>query len=187
MEKQDIKEFIEDDGTLINSKMPPNINHMSTSKSTTDQHVAAARQGMVWMNYRRFYGETDETLPFTKEADKWERDPESFYKFLKSKGKEKEFNKYFVKKEEKKDTSAILKEVAKNKMKKIVEDLITQRRDNNEFVKKNIEDKATIDQLKEREPALLKKFTAIAEEIKNVFNENECETIIDYFTQIVNS
>lgn len=186
METPVIKEFIEDDGTLINSKMPPNINRMATSKSTTDQHVAASRQGMVWMNYRRFYGETDETLPFTKEADKWEKDPESFFKFLKSKGKEDEFKKYFVRKEEKKDVTSALNEVARNKMQELVNDLVTKKRED-ELVKKQFEDKPTISQLEERETALMKKITQVAESIKSVFNEDERDVIIDYIEQIANS
>ena len=143
-------------------------------------------QGMVWMNYRRFYGETDETLPFAKEADKWEKDPESFFKFLKSKGKGDEFNKYFVKKEEKKDVVSAINEVAKDKMKQLVEDLVTKKRED-ELVKKSDMDKPTIDQIKEREPALLKKITAIAESIKSVFEEVERDVIVDYIEQIVNS
>lgn len=186
METPVIKEFIEDDGTLINSKMPPNINRMATSKSTTDQHVAASRQGMVWMNYRRFYGETDETLPFTKEADKWEKDPESFFKFLKSKGKQYEFKKYFVRKEEKKDVKSTLNETARIKMQELVNDLVSKRREE-ELVKKDSEDKPTIDQLKERETVLIKKITTVAESIKSVFTEDECDVIIDYIEQIVNS
>jgi hypothetical protein len=186
MEKPVVKEFIEDDGTLINSKMPPNINRMATSKQTTDQHVASSRQGMVWMNYRRFYGETDETLPFTKEADKWENDPASFFKFLKAKGKEKEFNKYFVKKEDKTDVKKTLNEAATGKMRNLIEDIVNKRREE-EFVKKSEEDKPTIDQIKEKEPALMKKVTALAESIKSVFTEPERDVIIDYITQIANS
>ena len=186
MEKQVVKEFIDADGTMINSKMPPNINRMATSKQTTDQHVASSRQGMVWMNYRRFYGETEEVLTFEKEADKWEKNPEAFFKFLKSKGKEKEFNKYFVKKTEQMDVKKKLDEGAKNKMQELVEDLVTQRREE-ELVKKNDEDKPSINQIKEREPALMKKITAIAESIKSVFEEPERDVIIEYIEQIVNS
>jgi len=186
MEKQVVKEFIDTDGTMINSKMPPNVNRMATSKQTTDQHVASARQGMVWMNYRRFYGEEDATLPFEKEADKWEKNPEAFFKFLKSKGKEKEFNQYFVKKTEKMDVKKKLDEGARDKMQELVEDLVAKRREE-DLVKKNDEDKPTIDQIKEREPALMKKITAIAESIKSVFAENERDVIISYIEQIVNS
>lgn len=184
MEQPVIKEFINDDGTMINSKMPPSINRMATSKMTTDQAVTASRQGMVWMNYRRFYGEGDEVLPFAKEADKM--DPESFFNFLKKKGKTDEFKKYFVEKEEKKDVKSALNEIAKDKMKQLVEDLITKKREN-EFVKKMDEDKPNIDQIEEREPALMKKITAIAESIKSVFEEKERDVIIEYIEQIVNS
>lgn len=191
MEKQDIKEFIKDDGTLINSKMPPNINRMATSKQTTDQHVATSRQGMVWMNYRRFYGEADATLPFAKEADKWEKDPEQFFNFLKSKGKTSEFKKYFAEKEKGKvdstNTTKVLKESQKDKMRKLVEDLVTKKRDGNDIVKKKDDDSVSIDQLKEREPALLKKITAVAESIKTVFTDKERDVIVDYINQIINS
>jgi hypothetical protein len=163
---------------------------MAMSKQTTDQHVASARQGMVWMNYRRFYGETDENLPFAKEADKWEKDPQSFFKFLKSKGKQDEFNKYFVKKEDKKETTnaaKVLKEYQKDKMKKLVEDLITKKRENADIVKKKDEDVPSIENLKEREPALFKKITSIAETIKSVFTDKERDVVIDYINQIINS
>jgi hypothetical protein len=192
MEKQDIKEFIEDDGTLINSKMTPNLNRQAMSKQTTDQHVATSRQGMVWMNYRRFYGEADGELPFAKEADKWEKDPESFFKFLKSKNKQGEFNKYFAKKPDGKsettNTPKILKEYQRDKMKKLVEDLVTAKREGEgELVKKKDEDKPSIGQLKEREPALFKKITSVAETVKSVFTDKEQDVIIDYITQIINS
>jgi hypothetical protein len=138
------------------------------------------------MNYRRFYGETEEMLKFEKEADKWEKNPEAFFKFLKAKGKEKEFNKYFVKKTEKLDVKKKLDEGARAKMQELVEDLVAKRREQ-ELVKKNDEDKPTIDQIKEREPALLKKITAVAESIKSVFAESERDVIISYIEQIVNS
>jgi hypothetical protein len=187
MKKREIKEFIEDNGTLISSKMKPNINQMATSKMTTDQHVTASRQGMVWMNYRRFYGEDNETLPYTKEADKWENDPEQFFKFLKSKGKQKEFKKYFVKKTDKKDVKSVLKEAGKMKMEKLVEDLLTKKRESDDLVKKNVEDKPNIDQLEEKYPAIMKKITALSEDIKSTFSESEYDIIIDYITQIINS
>lgn len=191
MEKQPIKEFIEDDGTLINSKMPPNLNRQAMSKQTTDQHVATSRQGMVWMNYRRFYGEADKALPFSKEADKWEKDPESFFKFLKSKGQQSEFNKYFVKKPEggaeTTNTAKVLKEFQKDKMKKLVEDLVTAKREGSDIVKKKDEDTASIEKLKEREPVLFKKITSISETIKSVFTDKEQDAVIDYITQIINS
>lgn len=186
MEKQQIKEFINDDGTLVNSKMPPNINKMNSSSSTTDQHVAASRQGMVWMNYRRFYGEADELLPFEKEADKWEHSPEDFFNFLKAKGKTNEFKKYFAEKVDKKAVKSALDEAATKNMKQLVEDLIAKKRED-ELVKKTDEDKPTIDSIKEREPVLMKKITAIAESIKSVFEDSERDVIIEYIEQIVNS
>lgn len=189
MEKQGIKEFIEDDGTLINSKMKPNLNRQAMSKQTTDQHVASSRQGMVWMNYRRFYGETDETLPYAKEADKWEKSPESFFKFLKSKGKEKEFNKYFVKKEKKAavvNASKVIKEAQKNKMKDLVEVLMSKKHENGELVKKTSEDKPAINQLRERETALFNQIDMILKKIQEAFTDSdEKDAIVDYITQTI--
>lgn len=189
METSNIKEFIEKDGTLINSKMAPNLNRMAMSKQTTDQHVASSRQGMVWMNYRRFYGEVDETLPFTKEADKWEKNPEAFFKFLKSKNKQKDFNKYFVKKDKKietTDTVKVLKETGRKKMRSLIEDLVTKRRENNDLVKKKLDDKPTISNLRERETALLKEIDKMVDKIKETFvDEEERDTIVDYIIQTI--
>ena len=181
MKEENINEFIEKDGTLINSKMPPSVNGMAVSNKTTDQHVSASRQGMVWMNYRRFYGEDNEVLPFTKEADKWEKDPEKFFKFLKSKGKEKEFSKYFVKK----DTETILKESGRMKMRELVEDIVTKKKAIGDIVSKK--DDISLEDVKEKNPAILKKIEDIAESIKSSFTEGEQDVIIDYITQIVNS
>lgn len=189
MEQQAIKEFIEDDGTLINSKMPPNINRMATSKQTTDQHVASSRQGMVWMNYRRFYGEAGETLPFAKEADQWKNSPEKFFNFLKSKGKQDEFGKYFVKKDdkvEKTNVTKVLKEAGKEKMQKLIEDLVAKKRDT-ELVKKTAEDKPSYTQLKERETLILNKLEKIIEDIQSIFTSDEQDVILDYITQMMNA
>lgn len=189
MEKQDIKEFIEDDGTLINSKMKPNLNRQAMSKQTTDQHVTSSRQGMVWMNYRRFYGESEESLPFSKEADKMESDPESFYKYLTSKNKKDDFGKYFVKKEDKKDTvkaSDVLKETQRNKMRELVEDLITKKYDANDLVKKRSDDKPTIDELRVRETSLFNQIDSVIKKIEEAFPENdEKDVVMDYITQMV--
>jgi len=189
MEKRDIKEFIEDDGTLINSKMPPNLNRQAMSKQTTDQHVATSRQGMVWMNYRRFYGEEDEALPYAKEADKWGKDPESFFKFLKSKNKASDFNKYFVKREKKADTinaSKVLKETQRSKMRDLVEDLVTKKQEPREFVKKQRDDKPTVDELRVRETALFNQIDLLAKKIDEAFPESdEKDVVVDYITQMV--
>lgn len=183
-----VKEFIEKDGTLINSKMPPTINPMAASNKTTDQHISQSRQGMVWMNYRRFYGEDNEKLPYTAQADKYEKDPEKFYKYLKSIGKGKEFNKYFVKKEEDKTgVQTVLKESGRIKMKDLVEDIIAKKSPIGDIVKKKDNEIANIDQLKEKYPAMLKKVTSLAEGIKDSFSEPEQDVIIDYITQIINS
>ena len=184
-----VKEFINTDGTLINSKMPPGtvVNPMAVSNKTTDQHISVSRQGMVWMNYRRFYGEDNEVLPYTKQADKFEKDPEKFYKFLKSIGKTKDFNKYFVKKEEKKDVQTVLKEASRIKMKDLVEDIIAKKDTITDIVKKKDNEVANIDQLQEKYPAMMKKVTTLAEGIRDSFSEPEQDVIIDYITQIINS
>ena len=72
-------------------------------------------------------------------------------------------------------------------MKKLVEDLVAAKRDSNDIVKKTDDGGPSLESLKEREPALLKKITAIAESIKSVFTDKEQDVIIDYITQIVNS
>lgn len=188
MKPTTLKEFIDKGGALINSKMPPNINQFATSHSTTDQHVAASRQGMVWMNYRRFYGETDETLPYTKYADKWEKNPKKFYEYLKSKGKESDFNKYFVRDEEDvkepKNTAAkVLKETQRNKMRELVEDLVTKKI-SGDLVKKPVLDNPTMNQLRTRETALFKEMDILIKKINEAFKDtNEKDTIADYITQ----
>jgi hypothetical protein len=187
MEKQAIKEFIEKDGTLINSKMKPNLNRQAMSKQTTDQHVSAARQGMVWMNYRRFYGEAGEVLPFVKEADKWEKNPEAFYKFLKTKGKTSDFNKYFVKKEdgvEKTNVTKVLKEAQRNKMQTLIEDLLTKKRENIELVKNNSKDKNTITDLRKKNPEVFKLINEVIKKITDEFTDSDDkDVIVDYITQ----
>jgi len=187
MEKTDIKEFIEKDGTMINSKMKPNLNRQAMSKQTTDQHVSAARQGMVWMNYRRFYGEDGETLPFAKEADKLGKNPEAFYKFLKTKGKTSDFNKYFVKKEievEKTNVAKVLKEAQRSKMQNLIEDLLTKKRENNDLVKNKSKDKHAISDLRKQNPEIFKSLNDIIKKIMDEFTDSDDkDAIADYIVQ----
>ena len=187
MRKEDIKEFIEKDGTLINSKMKPNLNRQAMSKQTTDQHVSAARQGMVWMNYRRFYGEAGEVLSFAKEADKWEKNPEAFYNFLKTKKKTSDFNKYFVKKEdeiEKTDVPKILKETGANKMQTLIEDLLTKKRENSDLVKNKNKNKPSVSDLRKENTEIFKSLDDIIKKITEEFTDSDDkDTIIDYITQ----
>lgn len=172
--KRDIVEFINSDGSLINSKVPPQsqLNPNIVTKSTTDQHVNMARQGMVWMNYRRYYGEDSEKLPYESVADKYAKDPKKFYYFLKKLQKTNDFEKYFTEKKEKKT----LEEIAKGKMKQLIEKI---------KVDEVIFDPATnylpdIEELREHDPLLINNLDDVIEGIIANLTEKEQITILNY-------
>lgn len=92
---KNVDEFIDKNGALISGSEKPNVNMKTTSAQTTDQHVNATRQGTVWMNYRRYYGEAE--LPYNKVADKYQKNPKKFWDYLKKKDVTGDFEKYFEK------------------------------------------------------------------------------------------
>lgn len=101
--QRQLSELVDDDGTLISSAIPDNAYLQSTIQNkTTDDHVKQARQQMIWMQYRRFYGESASkpTDKLTLMADKYANDPEKFYNYLERIGESDKFNNYFVKKQE---------------------------------------------------------------------------------------
>jgi hypothetical protein len=96
--KRQLDELVDDNGALISSNVPDNAMLQSTIQhSTTDDHVKSARQQMIWMQYRRYYGEGKKKSKYTLMADKYANHPEKFYRFLERKGDQKEFSKYFTK------------------------------------------------------------------------------------------
>lgn len=98
--QKQLDELVDDDGSLISSAVPDNAYLQSTvQNSTTDDHVKQARQQMIWMQYRRYYGEgvTKSDDKLTLMADKYANSPEKFYRYLQRIGEQHQFSKYFTK------------------------------------------------------------------------------------------
>lgn len=175
-----IKEFINPDGSVLKSKMPPHIDPKTTSRLTTDKYMKMVSQPFVFANYRRYYGES--VLPYNEEADKLKDDPGKFYEYLKEKKSEATFEQYFVD-DNPKDK---LKEIAKFKAIDIIEDIITKRNIlNGDFVKKE-NDLPTIDEVRGKEKLILGKLDKIAQYINGNLSEGEKKVILSYFNQLMN-
>lgn len=175
-----IKEFITPDGSVLKSKMPPNIDPKTTSHLTTDKYMKMVAQPFVFANYRRYYGES--VLPYNEEADKLKDNPGKFYEYLKDKKSEATFEQYFVND----DPKAKLKEIAKNKAIDIIEDIITKRNIlNGDFVKKDSE-LPSIDEIRGKEKLILDKLDRIAQYIKSNLADGEKKVILSYFNDLMN-
>lgn len=176
----DIKEFINPDGSVLKSKVPPYIDPKTTSHMTTDKYMKTVSQPFVFANYRRYYGES--VLPYNEEADKCKDNPGKFYDFLKKKKSEVTFEQYFVND----DPKTKLKEIAKLKAIDIIEDIITKRNIlNGDFVKKET-DLPTIDEVRGKEKLILGKLDRIANYIKSNLSEGEKKVILSYFNSLMN-
>jgi hypothetical protein len=179
---KDINEFIDADGDIISGDKKY-INYVNTTHDTTDATILKTRQPFVFQNYRRYYGES--VLPFNNEADSCKNNPKKFYDFLGKKGMEHTFEDYFTEVKQRKDVKPVidpkdkLKEIAKEKAFKMLEDLISKRTDNDYLISKNMP--TSIEEVKDKEKLLFDKFDKILEFFKNNLNEGEKKLLMSYF------
>jgi hypothetical protein len=179
---KDINEFIDADGDIISGDKKY-INYVNTTHDTTDATILKTRQPFVFQNYRRYYGES--VLPFNNEADYCKSNPKKFYEFLGKKGMEHTFEDYFTEVKQRKDVKPVidpkdkLKEIAKEKAFKMLEDLISKRTDNDYLISKNMP--TSIEEVKDKEKLLFDKFDKILEFFKNNLNEGEKKLLMSYF------
>jgi hypothetical protein len=169
-----IKEFVNADGTLISSKIP-NTDPKTTAKTTTDKSMTMRSQPFMFNSYRRFFGEGE--LPYNKEADEMKDNPEGFHKFLKSINEEDKFNSYFQKTDDVKDK---LKEIAKEKAYKMMETIFSKRKLQSDVITKT---PPTIEEIRNKEMLLVDKLTKLAETMKTVLSEEEKDVLLSYFNQ----
>ena len=167
-----IKEFVNLDGSIISSKVP-NIDPKTSAKTTTDKSVRMRTQPYNWTIYNVKLQEKE--LPYSNEANKMAKDPESFYKFLESVGESEKFEEYF---EAKSTPESKLKEISKEKAYKMMETLLAIKNQVGDVLTKQV---PTIDEIKNKEVLLLDKLTKIAETIKEVMSEDEKKVILSYF------
>jgi hypothetical protein len=179
---KDINEFIDADGDIISGDKKY-IDYVNTSHDTTDATILKTRQPFVFQNYRRYYGEA--VLPFNNEADYCKSNPKKFYEFLGKKGMEHTFEDYFTEVKQRKDVKPVidpkdkLKEIAKEKAFKMLEDLISKRTDNDYLISKDMP--TSIEEVKDKEKLLFDKFDKILEFFRNNLNEGEKKLLMSYF------
>ena len=89
---ENIKEFINSDGSIISSKVP-NIDPKTSAKTTTDKSVGMRTQPYNFTIYNVKLQEKE--LPYSEEANKMAENPKSFYEFLESVGESVKFEEYF--------------------------------------------------------------------------------------------
>lgn len=178
---KDINEFIDADGDIISGDKKY-IDYGNITHKTTDATILMTRQPFVFQNYRRYYGEA--VLPFNNEADSCKNNPKKFYEFLEKKGMEHTFEDYFTEVKPKKDVKPVdpkdkLKEIAKEKAFKMLEDLISKRKDSDYLISKEMP--TTIEEIKNKEKLLFDKFDKILEFFKDNLNETEKKLLLSYF------
>jgi hypothetical protein len=179
---KDINEFIDADGDIITGDKK-HIDYVNTTKKTTDATILMTRQPFVFQNYRRYYGES--VLPFNNEADLCKETPKKFYEFLEKKGMEHTFEDYFTEVKPRKDVRPVidpkdkLKEIAKEKAFKMLEDLLSKKKDSDYLISKDMP--TTIEEIKDKEKLLFDKFDKILEFFKENLNEGEKKILLSYF------
>lgn len=175
MEKN-INEFINSDGTLINSKVP-NIDPKSTAKTTTDKSIGMRTQLYNFAMYNvRLY---EKELPHTDKANEMSDNPKLFYEYLESINEKDKFEEYFEKSD---DVKSKLKEISRKKAYEVMETLLSKKNNYHDVIKKT---QPTIEEIKNKEILLLDKLTKIAETIKQVMDEDEKKVILSYFGETI--
>lgn len=169
--EENIKEFINSDGTIISSKIP-NIDPKTSAKTTTDKSIKMRSQPYNFTIYNVKLQEKE--MPYSEEANKMANNPENFYKFLESVGESEKFEEYF----EISDVKKRLKEIGRKKAYDVMEALLTKHNNSNDVITKT---PPTIEEIKNKEVLLLDKLTKIAETIKEVMSEDEKKVILSYF------
>jgi hypothetical protein len=160
--KTELEELINSDGSMANSRVPiynPNI----SPKYTTDQTVAMARitNDPITRGYRTYYGESIDEIDMSKAfgyEETEDMDGEDTYKYLvKKMGMDKDDAKERTKeqgkdpsgKKDKKSkyyksknfiTRATLSEIQKEKMIKMLEDILVNKKNKTEILKKKSEE-----------------------------------------------
>lgn len=173
-----VQEFIsaEDSGELIHGDRNQTRHDQITSKSTTDQHVAATRQaGMSIGNqyasgYQRTFSE--DVLPFSEDADRMQEQPEEFRKFLQDKGMEDSFPSYFTPVPE------------KSQALKMAEAILAKRRESTDVIDKT--PLPTIDEVKGEHKLIMDKFEKIASFIKENMSPQQKTVILNHFNSLIN-
>jgi hypothetical protein len=156
--KTELEELINSDGSMSNSRVPiynPNI----SPKNTTDQTVSAARitNDPITRGYRTYYGESIEEIDMSKAfgyEETEDMDGKETYEFLVKKmdmepddakdrtkqqgkdpsGKKDKRSKYY--KDKNFITKATLSEIQKEKMIKMLEDILVNKNKKSEVLKK---------------------------------------------------
>jgi hypothetical protein len=181
---KDINEFIDADGDIISGDRN-HIDYTTTTHKTTDAIILMTRQPFVFQNYRRYYGEA--VLPFNEMADSCKSDPKKFYEYLAEKGMEETFEDYFVevkprlkdvKPANEVDPKDKLKEIAKEKAYKMLETLLSKKKDNDYLISRSM---PTIEEIKGKEKLLFDKFDNLIEFFKENLNEEEKKLLLSYF------
>jgi len=205
-----LKEFINKNMSTISGDEPVNqINSMSTSSSTTDDFAGMTRQGISrYSNYGRVYYQEDDE----KEVDLPKRDKEKIHpkpaKNLEEKKKKKSLVRKPMSKNLGKDLTnnvkmdkpigkifsfgkSNLKEVSKDKMDELIEDIFTKKDFDKEFIdKKNVSDLRLngiqpLDSIRETNPILIRKVVNLSELIeKNDVSGEEKAIILNYLLSI---
>lgn len=169
--ENEIKEFINSDGTLISGKIP-NVDAHTTAKTTTDKSVGMRTQPYNFTIYNVKLQEID-GKPHYKKANELANNPESFYKFLESINEQDKFEEYFEV-----NPSNKLKVVSRKKAYEVMETILNKHSKFSDVISKKM---VTIDEVKEKETLLLDKLTVIAETIRDIMSEEEKDVIVSYF------
>lgn len=176
MENKPIDEFLSTKGGLLKTQTPY-VDPRSTAKTTTDKSVRMRIQPFLYTIYRRFFSEG--ILPHNDIADKYQKDPEKFHKYLKEIGEGDKFEEYFAPDP---DLKAQIKEVSRRKALDVIENLIDRR--NSTPNREDIlpaDPLPTIDEIKEKEQLLLGKLDRIADYIYENLSAGERKVILSYF------
>ena len=172
--ESNIKEFVNDDGALISSKIP-NIDPKTSAKTTTDKSVKMRTQPYNWTIYNVKLQEKE--MPYSDKANEMAKDPKAFYNFLESINETDKFEEYFEKSNNPKDK---LKEISRKKAYDVMEALLAKRNSSSDVITRTL---PTIDEIKNKEVLLLDKLSKIADTIKEVMDEDEKKVILSYFTE----
>ena len=114
MKIKNLKELIDSTGSIISGDKT--INHDFGSDKTSDEFEKLSRQGASnFYGYRRWWGEDDDKKPYSKLADRLQKNPKKFYEILKRNNKEDHFEDYFTN-----DNSTLSEDL----MKEMLEDIV---------------------------------------------------------------
>ena len=117
MKIKNLKELIDSTGSIISGDKT--LSHDFGSDKTSDEFEKMSRQGASnFYGYRRWWGEDDDKKPYSKLADKLQKNPKKFYEILKRNNKQDHFEDYFTK-----DSDSPSEDL----MKEMLEDIVTNK------------------------------------------------------------